>query len=78
MKVICVIPITIIAESCKNKTRPQVGDIDEVIRSEHFKGHLYYSLERFGRDVGFLAECFAQLSDIDETELINEREQVIA
>lgn len=74
MKVMCIEPIVNIADGCHNWPRPEVGDIDTVVKQKTIQGHLYYGLERFEARNGFLAECFATLPDtpaevIEETEL---------
>lgn len=72
MKVVCITPITIIAVGCENWPRPEVGDIDTVIRQKEICGHMYIGLKRFGYRIGFLAEHFAPLTGLDETELVTQ------
>jgi len=53
---------------------PDYGDILTVTREYYEKGELYYDLMEWppkNNNDGFLASCFIQLSDIDETELVN-------
>lgn len=49
-----------------------VGNIYAVIHSQVEFGKLYYALKEFGEDIGFEADAFAPLSEVDETELVNE------
>jgi hypothetical protein len=79
MKVLCISPIVSTDKGYEKAPRPEVGDIDAVIETiQVFNGSIYYSLERFGKDLGYRSDHFAPLSDIDETELVNEKETVNA
>jgi hypothetical protein len=54
------------------------GEIYTVLSSITWEGHLVYSLEERRPDALYSADCFAPISDIDETELIKEREDAYA
>lgn len=76
MEVMC---INTIPTKCCNSDRvvdvPAIGDIDVVVKNDKRCGMKLYILERFGRSVGFETCHFAPLSNIDETELIKERQE---
>lgn len=54
----------------------QVGEIYETINTysapHNGKDYWYHQFEHTGSNIGFRVECFAQISDIDETELVTE------
>lgn len=76
MKVICIKKPVKSDLHLSGVSRPEVGDIDTVCHSETVDEHLYYCLERFGMNYGFLAELFSPWSDVDETELVETEEAV--
>ena len=80
MKVICVKKFE--TNICQNSERivpvPQVGDIDRVAKVRVFKKRPTYILEGYPKDAGYETDHFAKLSNIDELELVNERESQLA
>lgn len=56
---------------------PSYGDIDEVVSECESWGCIFFELQRFLGDV-FWAENFIPISDLDEMELVNEKEEVYA
>jgi hypothetical protein len=73
MRVICIEHLNTSDQKSQNIPNPEIGDIDVVIKSVRKYGTVYYALERFGYDNGYLASCFAILSDLDETTLVNHK-----
>jgi hypothetical protein len=68
-------PFTNVYECYKDAPRPQVGDIDVVIKEKvNSNGLLYYYLQRFGEEYSYMAKLFATLPDtpaevVEESEL---------
>lgn len=52
------------------------GQVYEVVDSEYEGGYEWYELS-FDIGTWYIAEMFIPLSDIDETELVNEREEYL-
>jgi len=52
------------------------GNIYDVIDSETDGGHLWYEISQ-DKDWWYYAGCFAPLSNIDETELLEQREALL-
>lgn len=73
MRVMCVTQLTNEEENVKGAPRPQVGDIDTVANEHKRNGLLYYILDRFGPELGFLSKHFAVLPDTP-AEVIEEKE----
>lgn len=74
MRVIC------IDDSGWRKGLPEFGKAYHVsyteMKTHNGKPYYYHILIEYGDSVGFRVERFAIASSIDETELINQREQV--
>lgn len=72
MKVLC------IREEWVNRGEgdPSFGDTCTVIDSYDFMGKLIYILKEYPHPGGYEAAAFVPLSDIDESELILERQEV--
>lgn len=75
MKVICIQEARHNHVTLEEKESPiKVGNEYRVLHQQEEFGKLYYALIEFGMDLGISAECFAPLSNIDETELVNKLE----
>lgn len=60
-----------------NLPHPNFLDIDDVVACPKGNDGVYlFVLERFGENIGYNQKNFSLLSDINETELIKERELV--
>lgn len=70
MKVICVFIEGEFEDGCPHTS---VGDIFTVKNTHLIHNEYYYEFEEI-KDFAFKSKCFSPLSDIDETELVNEKE----
>jgi hypothetical protein len=77
MQVMLVKPIITTSEGAENRPRPKVGDIDTVIDERKIDNTLYYLLERFGNELGFIASHFAILPDTSTDEMQEEEKEAI-
>lgn len=73
MRVICISNKWEPAPEAVNDPRPEIGDIDTVVKDFMHDSHRFYEIERF-RDTYYGAEMFATLPDtpaevVEETEL---------
>lgn len=77
MKVLCLNERFNQSHGSQGHPHPYIGDIDEVIYRFQFEGRWYLELKRFEGDA-FTETSFSPLSDIDELELVNEKQLVNA
>jgi hypothetical protein len=78
MQVRCMKAIVKAQPGAELNPRPEVGDVDTVTDEFMRNNRLYYSLERFGDNNGYLASCFATLPTEDqEKEIECEKEALI-
>lgn len=77
MKVICVSRIKDCEPGMEQAPRPEVGDIDEVIKTVCRYEQMYYILERFKMVAAYLSVHFAMLPDQPE-EVIEQLEEATA
>lgn len=75
MKVMCIKDVWLIEPGIEHIPHPKCGDIDIVVDEFWRRGKLYYELDRL-LGFGCAVENFIPISDIDETELVKEREGV--
>lgn len=57
---------------------PEFGCIYTVVDTFEWNHKTYFILKELGEESGWMERAFAPLSDIDETELIKEREESYA
>lgn len=57
---------------------PQYGDIVTVASERNVAGHAVVVLVEFSNPFGYLKKWFVPLSDIDETEMVREKQMVEA
>jgi hypothetical protein len=71
MRVMLILPFTDVNPEFKHAPRPEIGDVDEVMREMRHDetGDLYYHLARFGRFYAYQANLFATLPDITADEM---------
>lgn len=75
MKVLCIQKDTKIVTGIGENFLLVEGNTYTVTYMDIYKGEQYYELEEFGWQELFIAKLFIPLSNIDETELIKEREE---
>ena len=83
MKVICILEPRSMYDSDGNRVEGvvspiRVGNEYNIVLEVELPEGCYYKLNEIKEKQLFHSELFAKLSDIDETELINEREEVYA
>jgi hypothetical protein len=76
MKVMCITEDWITIRGTGDEPRPKFGDIDEVIGDFVHNGEQYYYLARFGKEHVYGKRHFAPISEIDEMEMIREKEMI--
>lgn len=77
MKVMCIAECPELAKHDECEYKIQVGEIYTVVDEEISCNERWYELSHH-IGVVYLARLFAPLSDIDETELVNNKEEVYA
>jgi hypothetical protein len=74
MKVICIKEFPPHQSIVRAEKYPEVGNIYTVATTIERWGDTFFVLSELDPSDAFISKCFALISNIDETELINERQ----
>lgn len=74
MKVMCIKDVEWTKNGNWKLANPVYGDICTVVKEFYFDGKKVYLLQEFPYDGGYFAHRFIPLSDVDEMEMIREKQ----